>query len=159
MDIMSVLAHTDQPGAIYRALEAEVRDVLEATIITIMELDHDRGVARRSFTNMPDAYPTSGEKTVEPNAWVDQVLTRHEIFVANSFAEMDAVFPDAALIQSLGCESCLNLPIVVAGHVIGTLNCCAPAGHFTPKRVEAAKTLQTATALAILTAFKMKETT
>ena len=64
---------------------------------------------------------------------------RQEIFVANSIKDISEVFPDHALIKSLGCESCMNVPIVVGGAVIGTLNCLDVAGHFTPERIAQAE--------------------
>jgi GAF domain-containing protein len=70
--------------------------------------------------------------------------------VANSIEEIAAVFSDHELIRSLGCESCLNLPIVVGGIVIGTLNCLDEAGHYTPERVAASETLKQAGAVAFL---------
>jgi transcriptional regulator with GAF, ATPase, and Fis domain len=78
--------------------------------------------------------------------------------VANTIEEIAAVFPDHALIKSLGCESCINIPITFKGDVIGTLNCLDSAGHFTPERVAKAKTLKKSGALAMLVALLTKET-
>ena len=151
-DLTKALADPDQPAAIFQALEAEVQRVIGARLFTIMELDREKRVARRSYSNMPQAYPTTGEKPMRDDAWSDQVEGRQETFVANSIDEISAVFPDFELIQSLGCESCLNLPIVVAGQVVGTLNCLDKAGHYTPERVAAAEALKHPGAMALLTA-------
>lgn len=151
------LAEPNQPAAAFAALDALVQHTIGARLFTLMEIDHKRGVARRNYSNMPEAYPTSGEKPIEPNAWTAQVQDRHESFVANSIDEIAAVFPDYELIQSLGCESCLNLPVVVGGHVLGTLNCLDVAGHFTPQRLAAAETLKDAGALAFLLLAHLRE--
>lgn len=155
-DLTQTIAGANQPEATFKALEKLVQDTIGVKLFTLMEIDHARGVARRNFSNMPETYPVSGEKPVEPNAWTEQVQDRHETFVANSIEEIAAVFPDHALIQSLGCESCLNLPITVAGEVIGTLNCLHEAGHYTPERVAAAEALKQSGALAFLLANHMK---
>lgn len=156
--LTQAMASANQPIFTFRALEALVKETIGVKLFTLMEVDSARGVARRNYSNMPDAYPTSGEKPIEDNAWTAQVQGRHEIFVANSIAEIAAVFPDHALIQSLGCESCMNIPIVVQGRVIGTLNCLHVAGHFTPNRVAAAEKLKQAGALAfLLDAYLKKE--
>lgn len=149
-NLTDALASENQPAATFEALEALVIDTIGAKLFTTMEIDPPRGVARRNYSNMPDAYPTSGEKPIEDNAWTKQVQDRHETFVANSIEEIAAVFPDHELIQSLGCESCLNLPIVVNGRAIGTLNCLHDAGHYTPDRVAAAEELKQFGALAFL---------
>ena len=117
-----------------------------------MEIDHDRDVAWRNYTNMPEAYPVLGEKPRSQNKWSEIVDVRHETFVANSIDEIADVFPDYELIQSLGCESCLNLPIIIDGRLRGTLNCLDAAGHYTPEKIAAAETLKTAGALAFLMA-------
>jgi len=144
------LATGNQPETIFAALEQLVDDTIGIKLFTLMEIDHLRGVARRNYSNQPDAYPVSGEKPIRQDAWTTLVQGRHETFVANSIDEIAAVFPDYELIQTLGCESCLNLPIVVNDTVIGTLNCLHDAGHFTPERVKAADTLKQPGATAFL---------
>jgi transcriptional regulator with GAF, ATPase, and Fis domain len=150
--MIEALAAPNQPEAVFAALEAEVQATIGVKLFTLMTIHRDRNVARRSYSNMPDAYPTSGEKEMQPNAWSEQVEERQETFVANSIEDIAAVFSDADLIQSLGCESCINIPIVVAGQVIGTLNCLHDAGHYTPERVAASESLKSAGALAFLLA-------
>mgnify|MGYP000135570814 CR=1 FL=1 len=151
-DLTEALASAKQPDATYAAVEALVQDTIGAKLFTIMEIDHNKGVARRSYTNMPDAYPATGEKPLRDDAWSELVQDRRQTFVANSIDEIAAVFDDYELIQSLGCESCLNLPIEVGGTVIGTLNCLHEAGHYTPERVSAANSLKQSGALALLVA-------
>ncbi|MEM7319022.1 MAG: GAF domain-containing protein [Pseudomonadota bacterium] len=151
-DLTQALAMPDQPEAIFAALEAEVHRTIGVKLFTIMELDRENRVARRSYTNMPQAYPATGEKPMLEDAWTEQVEGRQETFVANSIDEIAAVFPDHELIRSLGCESCLNLPIVIGGQVVGTLNCLHEAGHYSPDRVAAAESLKQSGALALLVA-------
>ncbi len=153
MEIAAALAISrDQPGTTYRALGRLVNRTIGVKLFTLMEIDHDRDVAWRCYTNMPDSYPLQGEKPILQNRWSDIVIGRHETFVANSFEEIAEVFADNALIRSLGCESCLNLPILIRGRLRGTLNCLHEAGHYTPDRVAAALSLKPAGALAFLMA-------
>jgi hypothetical protein len=128
IDLTHALADTGQPLAMFKALEKLADDTIGIKLFTLMTIDQSRGVAHRKYSNQPDAYPTSG----------------------NSIEEIAAVFPDYELIQSLGCESCLNLPIVINGTVIGTLNCLHEAGHYTTARIAAAHTLKQPGALAFL---------
>ncbi len=152
-EFSTALATADnQPETTYRSLENLVRDTIGVRLFTLMEVDQKRGVVWRSYTNMPDAYPVLGEKPLLQNRWSEIVEGRHETFVANSIQEIAEVFSDHELIRSLGCESCLNLPIVIMGHLRGTLNCLDVAGHYTPERVAAAQSLKTAGAAAFLLA-------
>ena len=82
--------------------------------------------------------------------WSEKVEGRHETFVANTIAEIAEVFPDHELILSLGCESCINIPVVIGGQVAGTLNCLHEAGHYTPERVAASEQLKLPGAVAFL---------
>ena len=143
---------SNQPETTFRELEKLVNDTIGVKLFTLMELDHDRDVAWRSYTNMPDAYPVLGEKPRKRNSWTEIVDDRHETFVANTIDEIADVFPDYELIQSLGCESCMNIPIVINGKLRGTLNCLHKAGHFTPELVAASEHLKTAGAVAFLLA-------
>lgn len=151
-DLVQALASADQPDATYAAVDALVQETIGAKLFTIMEIDRDKGVARRSYTNMPDAYPATGEKPLRDDAWSELVQDKRQTFVANTIEEIAAVFGDYELIQSLGCESCLNLPIEVGGSVIGTLNCLHEAGHYTADKVAAANSLKQSGALALLVA-------
>lgn len=155
-DMMAAVADPDQPEAVFKALEALVHDTIGVKLFTLMQIDRARGVARRAYTNMPEAYPSSGEKPMHDNAWSDRVERRRETFVANTIEEIAAVFPDHELIRSLGCESCINIPVVVAGQVLGTLNCLHVAGHYTPDRVAASERLKQPGALAFLLAASVK---
>jgi len=149
-DFILPIENMNQPQATFDALENLVDTTIGIKLFTLMEIDRARGVARRNYSNQPDAYPVSGEKPIQENAWTEQVQDRQEIFVANSLDEIANVFSDYELIDSLGCQSCLNLPIQVNGIVIGTLNCLHKAGHYTPEKVSAANSLKQAGAIAFL---------
>lgn len=150
MDFATALADLNQPDATFKALEDDAQHLIGARLFTLMTLDRDAAVARRSYSNMPEAYPVSGEKPIERNRWTDQVLGARETFVAYSIEEIAEVFGDHALIQSLGCESCINIPIVIAGRVAGTINCLHEAGHYTAERVALSERLKGPGAVAFM---------
>lgn len=156
-DLAQAIADPNQPAAAYAGLEALVNETIGIKLFTLMELDFDRGVATRTYSNMPDAYPSSGEKPMLSGRWSEIVKGRQETFVANTIEEIAEVFSDHELIQSLGCESCLNLPIVAEGRLLGTLNCLNVAGHFTPERVAAADMLKLPGAAVFLLAKSLKK--
>ncbi|HCI01381.1 MAG: GAF domain-containing protein [Geminicoccus sp.] len=143
--------------AIFEAIHQTVNDVVGVTLFTIMRLNREKGVAERIFSNMPEAYPAGGEKPMEPNKWTEIVEEREQTFVANTIEEIAEVFGDHELIQSLGCESVMNVPINIRGQVVGTLNCLNVAGHFTPERVAASEALKVPGALAFLMAQQAEE--
>lgn len=125
-----------QNGA-YNALFRFSDAVMPVRLWTIMDVDRTARLARRAFSNMPEVYPACGTKPIEENDWTAQVLDEHKCFVANTLPEIAQVFPDHALIGSLGCGSVLNLPILEGGQVIGTVNLLDAEHHFTADRVAA----------------------
>lgn len=146
-------AIADPKGQPMTALDAVGRlaeAVTGARLVTLLTREPEDGSAERIWTNMPGPYPVSGRKPMNRTRWSEIVLERHETFVANTIGEIAAVFDDHALIQSLGCESCMNLPIIVAGEVIGTVNCLDAAGYWTPERLAGARALILPAAVAYL---------
>ncbi|MBW7922373.1 MAG: GAF domain-containing protein [Rubellimicrobium sp.] len=141
-DLAAALATPEmQPAAALDAVGRLAEAVTGARLVTLMIHDPDDDSSERIWSNMPDAYPVSGRKPANHTHWSEIVIDRQETFVANSIAEVAAVFDDHPLIRSLGCESCMNLPIIVAGQVLGTVNCLDAAGYWTPERVAAARAL------------------
>ena len=128
--------------ALYRALEEMAHIYVGVKLFTLMTFDRSTGLASRCYSNMPDAYPTSGTKTVDSDRWSEHVLDGQKNFIANDIETIAEVFDDHALIRSLGCESVLNVPIVVAGEVLGTINLLHEAGYYTPDKVVAAEILK-----------------
>jgi transcriptional regulator with GAF, ATPase, and Fis domain len=130
----SLSAATSEEGA-FDALCTLIKATVGAKLFTIMSSDTDVMVSRRAYTDDAVNYPTSGEKTIKLDRWFDQVLTRQEAFVSNTLADIDTVFPDAELIGKLGCGSVVNLPLIVGGKVIATMNILHEEGYYTPERV------------------------
>jgi len=112
---------TDGTGAL-DALCRFAQSLLPARLFTITLIDLDAGQALRVYSNMPQSYPVSGRKPVTRDVWFQQVIEGHHSFVANSGAEIAAVFPDQPLIASLGCDAVVNLPVVLGGRTVATVN-------------------------------------
>jgi GAF domain-containing protein len=128
----TALARADTPDAAYAALERLARDTVGVRLFTVMTLDMEAMLARRAYTSHPVEYPTSGTKPIERNPWFAQVADRRRPFVANTLADIAQVFPDHALIGSLGCGAVINLPVVEEGRVTGTINLLDAEGRYTP---------------------------
>ena len=143
LNLASALATAEnQPRSTFEALCALAREIVGVKLFTLMTFDASSRGARRVFSNMPDAYPELGTKPLNETWWSDHVLDGHKTFVANDIGAIAEVFPDHELIASLGCESVINVPIVINGKVSGTINCLDAAGHYTPERVAASEALK-----------------
>ena len=134
-DFEKALSEATTEEQAYDALCALTKATVGAKLFTVMTADMDAMLARRVYTDDAENYPTTGTKEIEMNRWFDQVLTRQEAFVSNTLADIDTVFPDAELIGKLGCGSVVNLPIIMGGKVIATMNILHEEGYYTAERV------------------------
>ena len=135
---------------LFAALCKLAQEEVGARLFTVMTFDPETRMASRTWSNMPEAYPPQGTKPAPESDWGQIVLERHEVFVANTIGVIAEHFADHELIESLGCESCMNLPVVVGGEVLGTLNCLDAAHHYTEDRVAHAARLVAPGAMCLL---------
>ena len=129
--ILTAHADPDQPGATFRAIETVLAEAPGHILFTILAHHPASRLSERCHTNMPQAYPIGGRKPVTDSAWMQRVIHRGEPYIGRTHADIAAHFFDHALIQSLGCESILNMPARWRGQTLGTLNLCHRAGHYT----------------------------
>ncbi|MBO6718499.1 MAG: GAF domain-containing protein [Rhizobiaceae bacterium] len=139
---VEALAATSQPLASFEAMCRLTEATVGVKLFTLMSFDREAGVAERFYSNMPDAYPVSGTKPMNMTRWAQHVLEDQRVFVANDIAGIAEVFYDHELIRSLGCESVINVPVVIGGAVAGTINCLHEAGFYTDDRVRSAEQLK-----------------
>jgi hypothetical protein len=110
---------------------------LGTRLFTVTTVDEQACLARRLYTSHPVEYPVSGTKPMEKDGWYDHTVAGQRTFVANTPPEFAKYFFDHALIVSLGLGSCINVPVVEDGRVLGTVNILAEAEHFAPQKLAA----------------------
>ena len=93
------------------ALHQLVENNIGVRLFTLTTFDIASGKAQRIYSNMPNDYPISGVKDIEESPWTEEVITKGNVFVANTIKEISKVFDDYKLIKNLGCESVVNIPI------------------------------------------------
>lgn len=142
------MAETGTVDQIFSGLEAWVQRDVGAVIYSCSTFDVQAGKARRVYTNLPDIYPVSGLKDIVRNHWTAQVLDARQPFVANRLEDIAQVFPDHPIIRSLGCGSVINMPVILAGRFLGTVNVLHEAGYYTDARLAALLALRPAAMLA-----------
>ncbi|WP_018181558.1 GAF domain-containing protein [Kaistia granuli] len=151
-DLIAALGAGDQPTATLAKVEELYQREVGAIIFTVMNADIASGMSRRLYSNHPFEYPTSGYKQSAAGKWNDLVIGEKKPYVANTIEEIATVFHDYELIEQLGCGSCINVPVVFGGEVIGTINILDKTGAYTPEKVERAMALRPFAAIGILAA-------
>lgn len=125
----------------FETLHDAAKAATGARLFTVTVLNRKAGVAWRAYSSHPKDYPVTGTKPLQENDWTRQVLSRAETFVANSTEGFSQFFADHAVINALGCEAVVNIPVSDGKEVQGTVNILDKAGHFTPERVAALEQL------------------
>lgn len=139
----------------YAALHRLFDGAVGARLFTVTTVDLDRAEARRLYTSDAVTYPVSGAKPIVVDPWYELVIVGHESFVKNTLAEIAEHFPDHATIGSLGCGSVINLPVMLAGAVVATVNCLDVEHRYTPERVAIAEALRVHALAAYLAAARL----
>ncbi|MES0864901.1 GAF domain-containing protein [Ruegeria sp. SCPT10] len=141
------------PDEVFAALHREADAICGARLFTVTVLDRKANLARRAYSSHPSDYPVTGTKPMGSNDWTEKVLEHGETFVANQTAEFSRYFVDYELINELGCEAAVNIPVSKEGLVVGTVNILDKAGHFTQQRVTVLKQMVADAQTGLLAAF------
>jgi len=129
----SCLAALKQPGppeALFKAVDKALAEVVGHKLFTLLYVAPDGKRVKRLYTNMPKEYPVGGYKPVTESDWHKLVIGKRQAWVGYNYDDVKWAFFDHELIQSLGCESAINQPVVYAGRVLGTMNLLDAKGHY-----------------------------
>ncbi len=136
IDFTHLIAQARDAQSVWTALESKSRALGGHKLFTVMTVDMKAGLARRAFSNHPIEYPSSGTKPFHRDAWFEIVHGQKQSFIANTIDDIAKVFPDFELIKSLGCGSVINLPVVLRGDLVATINLLHVEHYYTAERVK-----------------------
>lgn len=129
----SCLAALRQPGpseTLFKVLDKALADTVGHKLFTLLYVAPGGKRVKRLYTNMPKQYPVGGYKPVTESAWHKRVIGERRAWVGYTYEDVKWAFFDHELIRSLGCESAMNVPVVYAGRLLGTMNLLDAAGHY-----------------------------
>ena len=127
------IAALKQPGApegVFKAVDAALAEVVGHKLFTLLYVAPNRLRVKRIYTNMPKEYPVGGYKEITASPWHKRVIDERHWWIGYDAKDIAWAYFDHELIVSLGCESAVNVPVVYAGRVLGTLNLLDAAGHY-----------------------------
>jgi hypothetical protein len=89
-------------------------------------------VLQRLWTSHAQSYPVGGRKHKALTPWSEQLLLRAEVFVGEGVEVLRQVFDDHALIESLGLQAVVNVPLLDAqGRCFATFNVLGTSAKWT----------------------------
>ncbi|WEK06685.1 MAG: GAF domain-containing protein [Candidatus Devosia phytovorans] len=122
--------------AAFNALQTLVQSVVGAKLFTVMIVDMEKEESSRAFTSHPVDYPTSGTKPLNYGPWFDLVHKQRAYYVANTIEDISKLLFDYELINALGCQSIVNMPVFLGDEMLGSVNMLNVEGYFTEERVQ-----------------------
>lgn len=105
-------------------------------LFTVLLIDWELGLIRRIYTSDPVAYPSGGVKPLlREGEFFRQVVQAGDSRICRNRDECRAAFFDHALIEQLGCESAINVPIRKENRTVGSLNLLHESGWYTTQMI------------------------
>ncbi|HYC64831.1 MAG TPA: GAF domain-containing protein [Reyranellaceae bacterium] len=115
---------------LFAAVDAALDATVGHKLFTLLYVAPTGLRVKRIYTNMPKEYPVGGYKEVTATPWHELVIQQQKPWVGYNAKDIEWAYFDHELIKSLGCESAMNIPVVYAGRVLGTMNLLDAAGHY-----------------------------
>ncbi len=117
-----MLAKAASPAALYHRVDGAVKSLFGHRLFTLLVVVEGGAEVERIHSSDPAAYPLTGRKPMGPTPWGAHVIDGLQPWHGRTMADIRWAFPDHALIESLGCGSCINIPVIAFGRMIGTMN-------------------------------------
>jgi hypothetical protein len=106
-----------------RALDQALQAYPGHRLFTMLAIDWTRRENKRVYSSEPASYPPGGAKPlVSSSDFYQEVVLGGRARFCTDREACQRAFPDHALIEALGCESAVNVPIRLDGATVGSLN-------------------------------------
>jgi len=107
----------------WREFSNRLRDAgVDWGLFTVLEVDWDHHVVRRSYSSDEANYPSSGEKSLMASDWAKHVIFGQSPKFSSDSDSFRRAFSDAELLESLGLRYALNVPVLEGARTVRTLN-------------------------------------
>jgi hypothetical protein len=110
------------PNALYGAIDQAVKRLVGHKLFTLLVVVDGGKEVERIYSNEPVAYPLTGRKPMGVTPWSDHVMGGLKPWLGHNAEDIKWAFSDHELIASLGCASCINIPVIRFGTMLGTMN-------------------------------------
>lgn len=151
-ELGSEQACSGQPDGLFALFDRICQDRFGHRLFTLLAWAPETNDVERLYSSRPADYPLLGRKAMGPTQWGAKVLKGGETWLGRDAADIRWAFPDHELILSLGCEACLNTPVLYDGRVLGVVSVLGPEGAYDHADLEALVRLTPALVPAFLAA-------
>lgn len=118
-------------AAALRAIDLDLRRHPGHRLFTVLVIDWERCENWRIYSSEPAHYPAGGAKPLlAQGEFFRRVVLNGQARICADREACRLAFPDHGLLESLGCESAVNVPIRREGRTVGSLNLLHRAGWY-----------------------------
>jgi len=107
---------------IFGLLDNAFQDLIGHKLFTVLSYDKNLLELERIYSNNPLSYPLSGTKKLTNTDWSKKVFVDGKVYIGYNASDIKSSFPDYELIEKLGCRSVMNIPLILKGNVVGSVN-------------------------------------
>jgi hypothetical protein len=119
--VMRLIADGDAETA-FLAIDALAGALFGHRLFTVTRSLHATEEVERVYSSNPDLYPVGGRKQKQGTPWGDQVLNRGQVLICHGADDIRRVFSDHEVILRLGITGMINVPVLLAGRSMATMN-------------------------------------
>ena len=112
---------------------------LNFNLLTVLEVEWDENLVRRSFSSDEANYPSGGVKRLMGSSWADHVIFGGQVFRSQTRAEFRLAFEDYKTLEALDLFFALNVPCQEWGRTVRTVNLLRGASAFPEQAIEAVR--------------------
>ena len=127
---LAALRRSGPPELLFRAVDAALEATVGHRLFTLLYVAPGGRRVKRLYSNKPREYPVGGYKEITHSPWQKHVIEEQRPWIGYNAQDIEWAFFDHALIKSLGCESAINVSVVYAGRLLGTMSLLDAANHY-----------------------------
>ena len=106
----------------FELLENAFQEIIGHKLFTVLRYDKNSLELERIYSSNPSNYPLNGIKKLTNTDWSKIVLVDGNVYIGYNSNDIKLSFPDYELIERLGCRSVMNIPLILKGNVVGSVN-------------------------------------
>ena len=126
---------------IFELLENAFQEIIGHKLFTVLRYDKSSLELERIYSSNPSNYPLNGIKKLTNTDWSKIVLVDGNVYIGYNSNDIKSSFPDYELIERLGCRSVMNIPLILEGNVVGSVNLLNKENWYNEHQVQVAKIL------------------
>lgn len=106
-------------------------------LLTILEVDWESNLVRRTFSTDEKNYPSGGVKRLMGSTWATQVIFGGRPFRSQTSAQFRSAFSDYKTLEALDLFYALNVPCQEWGRTVRTINLLRGVSAFPEQAIDA----------------------